>query len=82
MRRICAGSISARKIEFNMSSKFRGVEGGRPDLLLSSEASVTEGCGERVRGDLLSSLGGVVIRIRILMYHDVSCVYLEGYMYP
>jgi hypothetical protein len=36
----------------------------------------------RVRGGLLSSLGGVVIRIRILMYRDVSCVYPEGYMYP
>jgi len=36
----------------------------------------------RVRGGLLSSLGGVVIRIRILMYLDVSCVYPEGYMYP
>jgi len=36
----------------------------------------------RVRGGLLSSLGGVVIRIRILMYCDVSCVYPEGYMYP
>jgi hypothetical protein len=35
-----------------------------------------------VRGGLLSSLGGVVIRIRILMYRDVSCVYPEGYMYP
>jgi len=34
-----------------------------------------------VRGGLLSSLGGVVIRIRILMYCDVSCVYPEGYMY-
>ncbi len=33
-------------------------------------------------GLLLSSLGGVVIRIRILMYYDVSCVYPEGYMYP
>jgi hypothetical protein len=31
---------------------------------------------------LLSSLGGFVIRIRILMYCDVSCVYPEGYMYP
>jgi hypothetical protein len=31
---------------------------------------------------LLSSLGGFVIRIRILMYRDVSCVYPEGYMYP
>ena len=28
------------------------------------------------------SLGGFVIRIRILMYCDVSCVYPEGYMYP
>jgi hypothetical protein len=36
----------------------------------------------RVRGGLLSSLGGFVIRIRILMYCDVSCVYPEGYMYP
>ena len=35
-----------------------------------------------VRGGLLSSLGGFVIRIRILMYRDVSCVYPEGYMYP
>jgi hypothetical protein len=26
--------------------------------------------------------GGFVIRIRILMYRDVSCVYPEGYMYP
>ena len=34
-----------------------------------------------VRGGLLSSLGGVVIRIRILMYYDVSCVYPKGYMY-
>ena len=37
---------------------------------------------QRVRGGLLSSLGGFVIRIRILMYRDVSCVYPEGYMYP
>jgi hypothetical protein len=36
----------------------------------------------RLRGGLLSSLGGFVIRIRILMYRDVSCVYPEGYMYP
>jgi len=27
-------------------------------------------------------VGGFVIRIRILMYHDVSCVYPEGCMYP
>jgi hypothetical protein len=37
---------------------------------------------DRVRGGVLSSLGGGVIRIRILMYRDVSCVYPEGYMYP
>jgi len=35
----------------------------------------------RVRGGLLSSFGGFVIRIRILMYCDVSCMYPEGYMY-
>jgi hypothetical protein len=35
-----------------------------------------------LRGGLLSSLGEFVIRIRILMYRDVSCVYPEGYMYP
>jgi hypothetical protein len=34
------------------------------------------------RGGLLSSWGGFVIRIRILMYREVSCVYPEGYMYP
>jgi hypothetical protein len=45
----------------------------------SSESAV--GRSARVRGGLLSSLGGVVIRIRILMYCDVSCVYPEGYMY-
>jgi hypothetical protein len=42
----------------------------------------TAGCAVRVRGGLLSSLGGFVIRIRILMYRDVSCVYPVGYMYP
>ena len=37
----------------------------------------------RVCYRVFKSLGGVVIRIRILnMYRDVSCVYPEGYMYP
>jgi len=50
-------------------------------LLVLAWAAAAAAAAAGVRGGLLSSLGGFVIRIRILMYYDVSCVYPEGYMY-
>jgi hypothetical protein len=49
---------------------------------LARQGATAAAALSRLRGGLLSSLGGFVIRIRILMYRDVSCVYHEGYMYP
>ena len=54
---------------------------GAANALFSRPTATRPPMAPRVRGGLLSSLGGFVIRIRILMYCDVSCVYPEGYMY-